>query len=92
MQNRLMTAVQEAILNAGQIDETGNVWLTNTDVVEALLEVAGFYASMHSFKGYTTLELAIKHVETLNHHINRFRVLRENGELKLKVVQRSEIN
>lgn len=41
MQNRLKSAIQQAILNEGKTEGTDEVNLTNTDVVEALLEIAG---------------------------------------------------
>lgn len=92
MQDRLKTVVQEAILSAGRIDGTDDVALTNTDVVEALLEVTGFYASMHKFEACSPIELAIKHAMTLNHHIEKFRAMRENGQFPFQFVPRSEVN
>jgi hypothetical protein len=92
MQNHLKAVVQEAILNAGRIDGTDNVALTNTDVVEALLEGTGLYASMHGFETISPTELAFKHAMTLNRHIGRFRAMRARGELPFKVVPRSKVN
>lgn len=92
MQERLKTAVQNAILNEGRIDGTDDVVLTNTDVVEALLEVAGLYASLHGFETHSPTELAFKHAMTLNRHIDCFRALRKAGKLPFRVVPRSEIN
>jgi hypothetical protein len=92
IQNRLKTVIQEAILNAGRIDGTDNVSLTNTDVVEALLEITGLYASLNGFETYSPTELAFKHALTLNHHINRFRALRTAGKLPFRVVPRSGVN
>lgn len=43
-QTRLKVAIDNAILDAGTVGGTTNVALTNTDVVDALLEIAGFYA------------------------------------------------
>ncbi|MCA3458853.1 MAG: hypothetical protein IOC92_10760 [Rhodobacter sp.] len=92
MQNRLKTVVQEAILNAGRIDGTDDVALTNTDVVDALLKVTGLYASLHGFETYSPSELAFKHAMTLNRHIDRFRALRTAGKLPFRVVPRSGVN
>jgi hypothetical protein len=92
MQERLKTAVHKAILNEGRIDGTDEVALTNTDVVEALLEVAGLYASLHGFETNSPTELAFKHAMTLNRHIDRFRALRSAGKLPFRVVPRSEVN
>jgi len=41
-QTRLKVAIHNAILDAGTVEGTNDVALTNTDVVEALLEIAGF--------------------------------------------------
>jgi len=92
MQNRLKIVVQEAILLAGRIDGTDDIALTNTDVVEALLEVIGFYASMHGFEACSPTELAIKHAMTLNRHIDRFRAMRADGKFPFQFVPRSEVN
>lgn len=92
MQNRLKVVVQEAILLAGRIDGTDDIALTNTDVVEALLEVTGFYASMHGFETYSPTELAIKHAMTMNRHIDRFRAMRADGKFPFQLVPRSEVN
>lgn len=64
MQNRLRAAVQEAILKAGRIEGTDDIALTNIDVVEALLEVAGIYGSMQTFGTYTPRDIAFKHAMT----------------------------
>ena len=92
MQNRLKSAIQEAILNEGRIEGTDDMALTNTDVVEALLEVAGFYAAVHGFENYTTMDLARKHVMTLQRHIERFRPLIKSGKLPFKIVPRRQVN
>jgi hypothetical protein len=92
IQERLKIAVQKAILNEGRIDGTDDVALTNTDVVDALLEVAGLYASLHGFETSSPTELAFKHAMTLNRHIDRFRALRRAGKLPFRVVPRSEVN
>lgn len=91
MQNRLRAVVQEAILKAGQIEGTDDIALTNTDVVEALLEVAGIYGSMQTFDTYTPRDVAFKHAMTLQRHIDRFRKMREAGKLPLNFVPLSQI-
>jgi hypothetical protein len=91
-QNRLKIEVQYAIQKVGRIDGTNDISVTNTDVVEALLEIAGFYASMHGFGTYSPNDLARKHAMTLNRHIERFRAMRARGELPIKFVPRSEVN
>ncbi|TGD63367.1 hypothetical protein EYC08_13875 [Tabrizicola sp. WMC-M-20] len=92
MQSRLKTVIQEAILIAGRIDGTDDTVLTNTDVVEALLEVTGFYASMHGFETYSPTDLANKHAITLNRHIDKFLAMRANGEFPFQFVPRFEVN
>lgn len=73
MQNRLRAAVQEAILKTGHIERTDDIALTNTDVVEALLKVTGFYGSMQTLVTYTPRNVAFKHAMALQRHIDRFR-------------------
>ena len=60
MQNRLKGAIQSAIINEGRTEGTNEVNLTNTDIVEALLEVTGLYSSIHGFEDYTPIDLAFK--------------------------------
>lgn len=91
MQTRLKTAIQQAILAEGKTEGTDEVNLTNTDVVEALLEIAGFYASIHSFKTYSRKELSFKHALTILGHIERFEKLRKKGKLPMNVIPRSKI-
>ncbi|MCV6825155.1 MULTISPECIES: hypothetical protein [Halocynthiibacter] len=92
MQYRLKTAIQAAILHEGKIDGTDDVALTNTDVVEALLEVVGYYASFHGFESYTPTDLAFKNATTIQRHIDSFRALRRDGGLKMNVVPRNKVN
>lgn len=92
MQTRLKTAIQQAILAEGKTEGTDEVNLTNTDVVEALLEIAGFYASIHGFKTYSRKELSFKHALTILGHIERFEKLRKKGKIPMNVVPRSKIN
>lgn len=92
MQNHLRAAVQEAILKTGQIEGTDDIALTNTDVVEALLEVAGIYGSMQSFDTYTPRDVAFKRAMTLQRHIDRLRKMRAAGKLPLNFVPLSQIN
>lgn len=92
MQTRLKSAIQQAILNEGKTDGTDKVNLTNTDVVEALLEIAGFYASFHGFKTYSRTDLAFKHALTIMEHIERFQTLRRKGKLPFNVIPRGKVN
>lgn len=92
MQQRLKTAIQAAILHEGKIDGTDDVALTNTDVVEALLEIVGYYASFHGFESYTPTDLAFKNATTIQKHIDSFRTLRPDGGLKMNVVPRNKVN
>jgi hypothetical protein len=50
IQRHIKTAVQEAIWRAGQVEGAEEVALTNTDVVEALLEVVGVWSAVHGFE------------------------------------------
>ncbi|WP_417272197.1 hypothetical protein [Celeribacter halophilus] len=92
MQNRLKSAIQQAILNEGKTEGTNEVNLTNTDVVEALLEMAGLYASLHTFDTYTPFDVAFKNAMTMNQHIYRFLKLKQEGRLPFNVIPRSKIN
>ncbi len=92
MQNRLKSAIQQAILNEGKAEGTDEINLTNTDVVEALLEVTGLYASMHGFETYSRTDLAFKHALTIKRHIERFQELRRKGKLPFNVVPRAKVN
>ena len=92
MQKRLKTAIQQAILNEGKTEGTDEVNLTNTDVVEALLEITGLYASIHGFETYSRTDLAFKHALTIMGHIERFQELRRKGKLPLDVIPRTKIN
>lgn len=92
MQNRLKSAIQQAILAEGKMEGTDEVNLTNTDVVEALLEITGLYASIHGFETYSRTDLAFKHALTIIGHIERFQELRRKGKLPFDVVPRAKIN
>lgn len=92
MQRRLKTAIQASILNEGKIDGTDEVALTNTDVVEALLAVVGYYASFHGFETYTPTDLAFKNATTIQRHIDSYRALRRDGKLQMNVVPRNKVN
>ncbi|WP_422004051.1 hypothetical protein [Pyruvatibacter mobilis] len=92
MQNRLKSAIQQAILNEGKTEGIDEVNLTNTDVVEALLEITGLYASIHGFETYSRTDLAFKHALTIMEHIERFQELRRQGKLPFNVIPRVEIN
>jgi len=92
MQKRLKSAILQAILNEGRTEGTDEVNLTNTDVVEALLEVTGLYASIHGFETYSRKELSFKHALTIMAHIERFEKLRKKGKLPLNVIPRSKIH
>jgi|GEM_PF-5819156 len=92
MQNRLKSAIQQAILAEGVTDGTDDVHLTNTDVVEALLEITGLYASFHGFETYSRTDLAFKHALTIMEHIKLFEKLRKKGKLPFNVIPRSKVN
>ena len=92
MQKRLKSAIQQAILNEGRREGSEEINLTNTDVVEALLEVTGLYASIHGFETYSRTDLAFKHALTIMGHIERFQELRRKGKLPFDVVPRAKIN
>ncbi|MGR3703793.1 MAG: hypothetical protein ACU0A4_17055 [Paracoccaceae bacterium] len=91
-QMRLKTVIQEAILNEGLVEGSDLILLNNIDVVEALLEVAGFYASCHELKNKDSLMLAAQHAETLLEHIERFHDLRKQGKLHFTFVPRRSVN
>ncbi|MBD3624053.1 MAG: hypothetical protein HUJ24_01470 [Rhodobacteraceae bacterium] len=92
MQKRLKSAIQQAILNEGRTDGTDEINLINTDVVEALLEIAGLYSSMYGFEDYDPLDVAFKNAMTLNQHIHRFLDLRQQGRLPFNVIPRPKTN
>ncbi|SPF78144.1 hypothetical protein [Pseudoprimorskyibacter insulae] len=92
MQKRLKSAIQQAILNEGRTEGSEEINLTNTDVVEALLEVTGLYASIHGFETYSRTDLAFKHALTIMAHIERFQELRRKGKLPFDVIPRTKIN
>jgi len=92
MQNRLKSAIQEAILNEGRIEGTDDMTLTNTDVVEVLAEVMGFYASFRSFEDYTPTDLAFQHTGLIWHYIEKYRSMREKGKLPYKFIPRRKVN
>ena len=92
MQKRLKSAIQQAILNEGRTEGTGEIHLTNTDVVEALLEVTGLYSSLHGFESYSRTDLAFKHALTIMGHIERFKELGKSGKLPFNIVPRSKVN
>jgi hypothetical protein len=92
MQKRLKSAIQQAILSEGRTEGTDEINLTNTDVVEALLEVAGLYSSFHGFESYSRTDLAFKHALTIMGHIERFQELRRKGKLPFNVIPRVKIN
>lgn len=92
MQNRLKSAIQQAILNEGKTEGTDEVNLTNTDVVEALLEGTGLYASFHGFETYSRTDLAFKYALTVREHIEKFQKLRRKGKLPFNVISRLQID
>ena len=92
MQNRLKSAIQQAILNEGRTEGSAEVNLTNTDVVEALLEITGLYSSFQTFDTYEPIDVAFKNAMTFNHHTYRFLKQRQEGRLPVKFIPRSEIN
>ncbi len=92
MQKRLKSAILQAIQNEGRTEGTDEINLTNTDVVEALLEISGLYASIHGFETYSRTDLAFKHALSIMAHIERFQELRRKGKLQFDVVPRAKIN
>ncbi|WP_282130074.1 hypothetical protein [Roseobacter litoralis] len=92
IQLRLKEAIQSAILDTGDIKGTKDCALTNTDVVEALLEVTGFWTSIHSFDDFTPTDLAFKNAMTIQRHIERFHPLIKSGQLPINFVPRKKIN
>ncbi len=92
MQSRLKASINNAILDCGEIDGTNDTALTNTDVVEALLELTGLYASVHGFESCSRTDLAFKHALTIMAHIERYQELRRKGKLPFKVIPRAKIN
>lgn len=92
IQTRLKAAIQEAILMVGEVDGINAVALTNTDVIEALLEVIGVWASVHGFENYTPGDLAFKYAMTIRGHIERYEPLMKSGKLPLDIIPRGKIN
>ncbi|MGR3507150.1 MAG: hypothetical protein ACU0B7_14930 [Paracoccaceae bacterium] len=91
-QMRLKTVIQEAILNEGCVEGSDEIVLINTDVIEALLELTGLYASFHEFENYSSVILAATHAETIMGHIDRFYDLRKQGKLPFTFVPRRSVN
>lgn len=92
MQKRLKSKINNAILDCGKVDGSDEIALTNTDVVVALLEVTGFYASIHGFETYTPTDLAFKYAMTIERHIEDFWEMRKKGKLPIKVIPRNKVN
>ena len=92
MQNRLKTAIQGAIWETGKVDGTDETHLTNTDVVEALLEIAGVWSAIHGFETYTRNELAFKHALTIMMHIERHEPIMKSGKMPFDIIPRHKIN
>ncbi|MEP4989568.1 MAG: hypothetical protein ABJV68_18045 [Paracoccaceae bacterium] len=92
IQKRLKAAIQNAILETGRIEGTDSAALTNTDVVDALLEITGLWASGHNFDTLPPSELAFKHALTIMEHIAHFQPRIKSGELPFNVVSRNKVN
>ena len=92
IQLRIKKAVQSAIFETGKIEGSDDITLTNTDVVEALLEVTGFWASAHGFEDYTPTDLAFKYALTIQGHIERHHPLMKSGKLPFNIVPRKKGN
>lgn len=92
MQNCLKAAIQNAIWSEDWIEGADEISLTNTDVVEALLEITGFYASFHGFEDYSPTDVAQKHALTIRRHIEKYQELRLKGKLSFNFIQRSNNN
>lgn len=92
MQKQLRSKINNAILDCGKVGGSEEVVLTNTDVVDALLELTGLYASIHGFETYTPTDLAFKYAMTIQRHIECFREMRKKGKLPMKVIPRNKVN
>lgn len=92
IQKRLKSTILSAILDVGKIEGSDEIALTNTDVVEALLEITGLWTSIHGFEDYDPSDLAFKHAMTIERHIERFVPLIKSGKLPLNVVPRRKVN
>lgn len=92
IRTRLKVAIQDAILTAGEVNGTRAVALTNTDVVEALLEVVGVWAAVHGFENYTPGDLAFKYAMTITRHIEGYEPIMKSGKLPLDIIPRTKIN
>jgi hypothetical protein len=68
------------------------VKLTNTDIVGALLEITGLYASLQVFETYSRTDLLFKHALTIMENIGKFRKLHEKRKLPFNAISRSQIN
>lgn len=92
MQKRLKAAIQSAIWETGKVEGTDETHLMNTDVVDALLEVVGVWASIHGFKTYSRTDLAFKHALTIMGHIERFEPIMKSGKMPFDIIPRNKIN
>lgn len=92
IQKRLKSKIQSAILDVGSIEGSDESVLTNTDVIEALLEITGLWASIHGFEDYEPIDLAFKHAMTIKAHIERFEPLMKSGKLPFKIIPRRQVN
>jgi Zn-dependent oligopeptidase len=82
--------IQEAILKWGEVPGTDKTVLVNGDVIEALLDVAAVYASMHGFQNYRPRNLAEKYTRGLANRIETLRRMPKPSNLK--IVPRSVVN
>lgn len=92
MQKRLKAAIQGAIWETGKVEGADETHLMNTDVVDALLEVVGVWASIHGFETYSRTDLAFKHALTIMGHIERFEPIMKSGKMPFDIIPSSKIN
>jgi hypothetical protein len=92
IQSRLKAAIQEAIMTVGEIDGTNEVALTNTDVIEALLEVTGLWAAAHGFEDYSPRDLALEYARRIEVHIKRLGPILRSGRLPVDIIPRRRMN
>ena len=79
-------------MKIGTIEETGEIFLNNVDVVEALLEVTGAWAACHSFEDYSPGTLSAKYAEIIKSHIESYEPVMKSGTLPVNIVPHRKVN
>jgi hypothetical protein len=87
----LRNDIQTVILNSGKSEGSDDVVLTNTLVIETLLDMVAAYAAMHSFNGYTSQDLVFKYSTDLTRKIEAYRTSIAKGT-QFKIVPRDEVH